>query len=297
MKLFTLHFSKPGKTESHKRFVWNAQYFAAGTARPVSRPMIALLKPEPNTRWPYEELENALSGAKLNTWSYPPPGQEYFDPFVKPAAEISAFLISFAFVIPDMISYAIYTKNSRISPPPGTASISKLYLSIYSTPQDTTTSSNQLFISLVSTRNISQKLCSLDEHKRLDLDGISPNVFKMCIPELTLLLCHFSYLSFHISTFPIPWKHDDIRPISKRGNLSDPNKYCPISLTFIISKVLEPTLSNQLWLILERKGLLSDRQHEFRQYRSIEEEQALAYVYVWGRHDRTWVYPNLKVIG
>lgn len=54
-----------------------------------------------------------------------------------------------------------------------------------------------------------------------------------------------------------------IFPIPKRGDPTDPNNHHSIPLISGISKVFEAAIPNQLRLLLERKGLLSEPQSSF----------------------------------
>lgn len=69
-------------------------------------------------------------------------------------------------------------------------------------------------------------------------------------------------------------------PILKRGDPTDPNNYRPISITSVLSKVMESVIAKQLLSHLERHKLLDDRQYGFRSRRSTGD--LLAYVsHVW----------------
>ncbi len=64
--------------------------------------------------------------------------------------------------------------------------------------------------------------------------------------------------------FPTQWKHANVIPVFKSGDINVVNNFRPISLLPILSKNLEKTVANQLQCYLESKQLLSSSQHGFR---------------------------------
>ena len=59
-------------------------------------------------------------------------------------------------------------------------------------------------------------------------------------------------------TFPDSWRQAIIMPLHKEGkNSSEPQGYCPVSLTCCLSKVLEKMISYRLVWLLESRNLLS----------------------------------------
>lgn len=147
---------------------------------------------------------------------------------------------------------------------------------VHSYPQPVSTFN----LPLITTRSVRRALSDLDTSKPPGPDGIPPILFRNCAPELAPVISKLFRLSLSSGTFPSTWKSSHILPIPKFGSLSNPNNYRPISITPILSKVLETLLSKQLLCDLENNTLLSDHQYGFRRHRSTGD--MLAYVsHVW----------------
>lgn len=132
----------------------------------------------------------------------------------------------------------------------------------------------------ISTREVRRLLLSLDISKPPGTDGIPPILLRSCAPELAPIIAKLFRLSLSSGQFPSSWKLSHVLPIPKRGCLSDPNNYRPISITPILSKVFESLLAKQLLRDLEDNTLLSDHQYGFRKHRSTGD--LLTYVsHVW----------------
>ena len=67
---------------------------------------------------------------------------------------------------------------------------------------------------------------------------------------------------------PAARKQGEIVPIFKDGSRQEPATYRPISLTCVLSKVLESIIRDQLMRHLQETGQLSDSQHGFLPHRS-----------------------------
>ena len=77
------------------------------------------------------------------------------------------------------------------------------------------------------------------------------------------LLFHSCY---NIGTLPREWKLGHIVPIFKKGYKHDVSNYRPISLTCLITKVLERIIKDEILTLTN--GLINDEQHGFRAERS-----------------------------
>ena len=67
---------------------------------------------------------------------------------------------------------------------------------------------------------------------------------------------------------PSRWKQANVCGVFKSGEKSGPTNYRPISLTSILSKVLEHIIQSQVMKHLEQYAILTDVQHGFRARRS-----------------------------
>ena len=69
---------------------------------------------------------------------------------------------------------------------------------------------------------------------------------------------------------PVDWRHANVAPIYKKGQKYDAANYRPVSLTCIISKVMEHIICSSLMKHANRHGMFYDLQHGFRDKRSCE---------------------------
>ena len=95
-------------------------------------------------------------------------------------------------------------------------------------------------------------------------DGIPSSLLVNCTTELApLLLIVFTH-SLSSGDVPLSFKLAAITPVFKSGDRTAPSNYRPISLTSIISKVLEKIIRKQVSSFIDKKGCLNSTQHRFR---------------------------------
>ena len=63
---------------------------------------------------------------------------------------------------------------------------------------------------------------------------------------MKLVLTSLFNFSLQHGIFPVAWKQLNITPIYKGGPEDDPSNYCPISVVWVIAKILEKIVSVQL---------------------------------------------------
>ena len=80
--------------------------------------------------------------------------------------------------------------------------------------------------------------------------------------------CDIINLSIRSGKFPSSWKAAKVTPIFKSGSRSLPEKYSPISVIPIVSKLLEKAAQQALKDYFEHENLLSKSQHGFRKKHS-----------------------------
>ena len=90
-----------------------------------------------------------------------------------------------------------------------------------------------------SDSDIFELLTSLDVGKAYGIDNLSPIIFKHCAVPLLQIICHLFHTSISTSIIPCDWRTHCIVPIYKSGDKSSVSNYRPISLSCILSKVLE----------------------------------------------------------
>ena len=124
----------------------------------------------------------------------------------------------------------------------------------------------------VCSNGIRNQLNSLDVHKATGPDGISARILKETSDISALILRIIFVSSLEHGIVPSDWKIAHVVPVFKKGDRSNPCNYRPISLTSIVSKVLEHILSSHIMKHLESNGILHSCQHGFRHNRSCESQ-------------------------
>jgi len=99
-------------------------------------------------------------------------------------------------------------------------------------------------------------------------DGIHPRVLKELASVLAIPLAKIFQTSIDTGHVPQYWKLANVTPVFKKGNKKDPANYRPISLTCIVSKILEKIVSSTLIDHLRINKLLSNKQFGFLKGRS-----------------------------
>ena len=107
--------------------------------------------------------------------------------------------------------------------------------------------------------------------KNLDLSKASGRVcipvvvLKNCEPELSYILAELFSKSLKESYFPDRWKISSVVPVFKNvGGRSTAKNYHSFSLLSVVSKVFEKLVNNRIVDHLEKCGLFSDFQYDFR---------------------------------
>ena len=124
---------------------------------------------------------------------------------------------------------------------------------------------NELNFTQANVQKILQKLKS---DKAQVLDGMHPRVLKELNTELAIPLFILFRKTLEYEQIPTAWKEGQIIPIFKKGDKSSVSNCRPVSLTTVISKVMETLVRNNIMEHLINKKLLTDAQHGFVSGRS-----------------------------
>ena len=121
----------------------------------------------------------------------------------------------------------------------------------------------------VTTKMVKKVIINLDLLKPSGPDCIPVLVLKNCEPELSYILAELFNKFLKEPCFPDCWKVSSVVPVFKNvGERSTAKNYRPFSLLSVVSKVLEKLVNNRIVDHLEKCGLFSDFQSDFRSSRS-----------------------------
>ena len=110
---------------------------------------------------------------------------------------------------------------------------------------------------------------NLDSSKPTDPDCIPVVVLNHFGPGLSYILAELFNMCLKESCFPDCWKVSLVVPVFKNvGERSTAKNYHPVSLLSVVSKVFEKLVNNRIVDHLEKCGLFSDFQYDFRSSRS-----------------------------
>ena len=109
-------------------------------------------------------------------------------------------------------------------------------LNNYESPQPQSDALSNIYVTY---HDVLVALSELDPSKAMGTDELSPRVSRNCASSLCIPIHHLFSLSLTKSRIPLDWKVHRIIPIYKNGDKHLISNYRPISLFYIISKVLE----------------------------------------------------------
>ena len=122
----------------------------------------------------------------------------------------------------------------------------------------------------VSTEGVTILLKGLNPSKAMGPDELHPKILKEFAAELGPVFAHLSQQSLDNGEIPEEWSLANICPLFKKGDRALASNYRPVSLTYILCKLLEHIVYSNTIDHLEKHSLLSDRQHAFRKKHSCE---------------------------
>ena len=99
-------------------------------------------------------------------------------------------------------------------------------------------------------------------------DTVNPRMLKECAELVSQPLLMIFTGSLSSGYLPKDWRRANITPIFKKGCRTDPLNYRPVSLTSVVSKVLEKLIREKIVMFLESTDYFSTNQHGFRSGKS-----------------------------
>ena len=117
----------------------------------------------------------------------------------------------------------------------------------------------------VTPKMVKKVIMNLDLSKASGPDCIPVVVLKNCEPELSYILAELFNKCLKESCFPDCWKVSLVVPVFKNvRERSTAKTYHPVSLLSVVSKVIEKLENNRFVDQLEKCGLFSNFQYDFR---------------------------------
>ena len=106
-------------------------------------------------------------------------------------------------------------------------------------------------------------------------DNIPNRVLKECATELAPAIAVLFQQSLNTGTLPDAWTSANISPIFKKGDRHKAENYRPVSLTSVLSKLLEHIVCSNMLQHLTNNKVLTDLNHGFRSGFSCETQLAV----------------------
>ena len=110
----------------------------------------------------------------------------------------------------------------------------------------------------------------LNPHKATGPDEVPSRILKIGAEELSPALVKLYQHSVDVGEVPQEWRDANVDPIFKKGEKHQPSNYHPVSLTSVVSKVLEHIVYSNIMSQYDRWNILCDSQHGFRKRGSCE---------------------------
>ena len=121
---------------------------------------------------------------------------------------------------------------------------------------------------VVTEEEVLKKLKKMNPSKSPGPDGLHPRVLKESADVIALPLTLIFNKSLSEGVVPNEWKVAHVTALFKKGKVTSPGNYRPVSLTSVVCKLLESLIRDQIMEFLNTNHLLSEDQHGFRAGRS-----------------------------
>ena len=116
----------------------------------------------------------------------------------------------------------------------------------------------------ISLKGVHDQLSKINTSESQGPNGIPPWFLNRYASHLTPIIHDIFQSSVDSGQVPNAWKEANITAIFKKGNGAETSNYRPISLTPVISKLLEHIIHSHIMKHLEQHHILTDHQHGFR---------------------------------
>lgn len=136
------------------------------------------------------------------------------------------------------------------------------------TQMPTTYVENTFFLSPVEPRELKKIINNLKNKRSFGTDEIPPILIKSCVDFLTTPYTLLINQSFTEGSFPDALKISKVKPIHKKGQITDINNYRPIALLPTSAKIFESAMVSRLYSFYEKFYILHKNQNGFRKNHS-----------------------------
>lgn len=131
------------------------------------------------------------------------------------------------------------------------------------------TLNNSIYLTPVSDDYVQKLILTLNNTNSEGFDGICTKVIKECKEQLSKILAILINKSLQTGTFPDRLKRSVVKPLfKKKGEMTDPNNYRPITLIPILSKIFEKVMHNKLVSFFDKFDILCRNQYGFQKNKS-----------------------------
>ena len=127
-------------------------------------------------------------------------------------------------------------------------------------------------IDIKGTENLLKKI---NPSKASGPDQIPNLVLKECAQELSPAVTYLFQTSLNTGTLPQDWTDANVAPVFKKGDRHQAENYRPVSLTSVLSKLLEHVVCQKMLLHFDKNKVLTHRNHGFRSGFSCETQLAI----------------------
>ena len=104
----------------------------------------------------------------------------------------------------------------------------------------------------------------LNASKSQGTDNFHPKMLLATVDEIKKPLTDIFKKSLREGSVPNGWKIANIIPLHKTGSKSSPENYRPISLTTVVSEIMEKIVRDKVMSHMEENGLFTKHQYDFR---------------------------------
>ena len=119
---------------------------------------------------------------------------------------------------------------------------------------------------VVSDETVLKLFQDLDENRAAGLDNLSGKFLKDGATVLAKLISQICNLSIKYSIFLSDCKIAKLKALFKKGSVTDPKNYRPISLLSLVSKIIEKVIHDQTLSFLDKNDIIYRYQSGFRNF-------------------------------